>query len=122
MSRTNVNLYWCKLKLIRHGLLREAQGVEDAGEKRVRRRNLADSTNAESDGSETSGESSDDEDLNVIARRRAFVKRSIKEARRNEQDLHYVHQDEAIISARKAVIAEFKSELLQFKACKNCKA
>lgn len=71
---------------------------------------------------ENLSDDAEDDVMNLLNKREAFVRQSIKDARRRGEDVRNVHQDETVLAARKQVIAEFKHEILKVNACKHCKA
>jgi len=111
MSRIEVNLYWCKLRLIKYGLLKEAQEVEDIGLKGKKKLGA--------DEGEGEGLSEDDDMNNIIEQRRHFVLKSLKSVK-NKADVHAV-ESEAACEARKLILKEFHGAVVRSRKCANCK-
>lgn len=132
MSRVQTHRFWCQLKLIRHGLIEEAKMVEDVGIRRVQRKEtpggsafgqgLAEGEAVFAKELEDLSDDAEDDVMNLMNKREAFVKQGIKRARRRGDDVVNVHQDEAVLAARKQVIADFKQDILKVAACRHCKA
>ncbi len=115
MAQVEVNRFCCKLRLIRCGLLKEAEELEDVGLKGKVTNGLAEEAEPES------SESEDDKISNLMEQRRAFVKRCIRRAggdRKNPETS--VNRSEAVTEARKAVIREFQRDLLKSRKCAHC--
>lgn len=114
MSRIEVSLYWCKLRLIKYGLLKEAQEVEDVGLKGKKKLGA--------DEGEGEDLSEDDDTNNIIEQRRHFVLRSSKsvDARKRKAETHAV-ESEAASEARKLVLKEFHGAMVRSRKCANCK-
>jgi DNA-directed RNA polymerase I subunit RPA1 len=112
MSRRDVNLYLCKLRLIQHGLTGPAEELE----------NISDTT--ESIGIED-GESnhsvSEDEDTvhRIITRRLEFVRRALKEARKSHWDWGS-EKNENVAETRREVIKAFLKAMTAGRHCGNC--
>lgn len=115
MARVEVNRFCCKLRLIRCGLLKEAEELEDVGLKGK----VTNGSVNEAD-SELS-ESENDKISNIMEQRRAFVKRCIRRVRGDSKIIDVsVSRSEAATEARKAVIREFQGDLLKSKKCAHC--
>ncbi|KAF2102253.1 beta and beta-prime subunits of DNA dependent RNA-polymerase [Rhizodiscina lignyota] len=121
LSRVEANRFACKLRLLRHGLLNEAEQVDDLHllgtfEKRYKAAGAPTLALAE----ESSSDSDNDRDT-VIEKRHTFVQRAIKlagrEGRRADLSSEKV---EAIGQARRTVIKEFLWKISQVRNCKSC--
>lgn len=115
MSRIEVNLYWCKLRLVKYGLLKEAREVEDVGLKGKKNKLGAD----EGEGEDLS---EDDDTNNIIEQRRYFVTRSLKhvESRKRKAEAPAV-ETEAGNEARKMILKDFHAAVVRSRKCANCK-
>jgi len=103
LARVEINKYVGKLKLIKYGLLAEAEELDDVG----LRKELDDDNN-------------DAED--IIDKRNRFVNKCIKKAggHRKDFDLRAV-RSEAAMETRRAILTEFQADIVKSRACKTCK-
>ena len=76
MSRTQVNLYTCQLRLLQYGLTQEVSAVEAIGSAKG-----AKSKRAKNDGDDSDNDEEDD-DESVMDKRNTFVRESIKQAKK----------------------------------------
>jgi len=112
MSRRDVNLYLCKLRLIQHGLLGAAEELE----------NISDSTqhSAALEGDPDSQEPEDGTSAeNIINRRHEYVRRSLKEAEKARWNWNR-EKNEGVAEARREVIKSFLKAITMGKQCQNC--
>ena len=112
MSRRDVNLYHCKLRLIQQGLLSEAEELENIGDASEHSAALG----AEPD----SQESEDDaEARGIIKRRLEYVRKSLKEAGKSPWNWNQ-EKNEGVAEARREVIKSFLKAITVGKQCHNC--
>lgn len=111
MSRKQVNLYQCKLRLIQHGLLAQCQELEnlDLDLQKAHR------TAANND-SESEAESSTD---STIRARLKFVKKSIRAAKYSPWDW-CSEKNEGVFEARREIIKDFLKNITASRTCANC--
>lgn len=115
MSRVEVNRFYCKLQLLRYGLVKEVQDVEYL--------HLKPKTGAASlnDDDDAISEASEDED-DIIQRRLSYVKQAIRAAQEAERDSRSLHEKiESISEERRDVLREFFADITRGKKCANCK-
>ncbi|KAI9809454.1 MAG: hypothetical protein M1827_006834 [Pycnora praestabilis] len=117
MARIEVNRFCCKLRLIHHGLLGEAEDLEE-----MHIMGNSPSTASGKDegpGEDLDGPESQDEDGDSLIRRRdEFVGRSIRKAA--ELGSRASGKNEAVAEERRAVIKEFLASITKGKKCANC--
>lgn len=103
LSRVEINKYCCKLRLIRHGLLAEAEHLEDIGLKKL-----------------DEGDDTDAED--IIEKRLEYVQRCIKKSGGSNKSFDFaLSQTEVVGKARRAVIESFTMDIIKSRTCRNCK-
>lgn len=113
-----VNRFSCKLLLIRHGLLKQAEELEEI-QLKSKRLKMADGGGSDE---ELESEESEEEDADtLIQRRNDFVKRSIKMTGGKQRRPVEVEKVEAVSAERRAVIKEFLGAITKSKICGNCK-
>ena len=104
LARVELNRFYCKLRLIRYGLLAEAEELEDVGLR-------------SDEGAETDAE-------DIMEKRLDFVKRCLKKAgvykRGSEAAIEFT-QTEVIAKARKAEIEKFQADIVKTRKCASCK-
>ncbi|KAB8345883.1 hypothetical protein FH972_022938 [Carpinus fangiana] len=117
LPRVEVNRYWCKLQLLRHGLLAAAEELDDIGHgKNNSALTVADE---DSDDSEDSGPDADSGA--IIDQRRAFVRRKLRDAGVDpKKSIYRGDRTEVVAEARKATLQSFYSALSSTQRCKNC--
>ena len=112
-----VNRFSCKLRLIRYGLLKEAEELEEI---QLKSKVLKVAGVGGSD-DDVESEESDEEDADtLIQRRNAFVKRAIKNAGGSKRRSLEVEKVEAVSEERRSVIKEFLGAIAKGKICGNC--
>ena len=107
MTRKEVNRYLCKLRLIQHGLLSAAEDVDNIEVSQTKDENSSDS--------EDSGSAID----NVIRRRTAFVKRTIKAAKADPWEWKR-EKNETVAEARRTIVKAFMKAITAGRICGNC--
>ena len=113
-----VNRFECKLRLIRHGLIKATQDLEEIhlGSKKSK------ANGANQGGSEEEVEESEEEDMDsLIDRRNAFVKHSIRNARVVKSGAEVAEKIESVAEERRAIIKEFLASVVKTKVCGRCK-
>ncbi|KAF2801996.1 DNA-directed RNA polymeras-like protein I subunit [Mytilinidion resinicola] len=115
IPQTKVNLYISKLRLITHGLLEQAEDIDQkisGDSKRKKATGARDSSNDEDE----------DEDANeLIAKRDTYVNKTIKKAGIQKNSDWSMEKTEAVGDARRAVVKDLYTEMVLGKNCKNCK-
>ncbi len=112
LSRKDINLYQCKLRLIQAGLLGAAAEVENI--------DLVAKKAAAAEG-DSSSESDDDNGVGAtIKQRLAFVKSAIKGAKSAPWEWDK-EKNEGVAQARREVIKTFLKHITAPKTCANCK-
>lgn len=111
------NRYACKLRLLQHGLLQEAEELENVAQIHLEAPDdRADDVALESDVTE----SGDEDDL--MKRRIDFVKRAIRKANGGRQRLNVVGEKvEAVFERRRAIVKEFFGAIVKPTTCGTCK-
>ncbi|KAF2402394.1 DNA-directed RNA polymerase I subunit RPA1 [Trichodelitschia bisporula] len=112
MSRTDVHLYACKLRLVHHGLLEEASAVEDIVAKDPKK-----GTELGEDEQEGEWLSADegDEVNSTIQQQKQFTENAIRRAPKRSPE-----NNEALLEARREIIKEFLANLTKGQTCRNC--
>ncbi|KAF2011853.1 DNA-directed RNA polymeras-like protein I subunit [Aaosphaeria arxii CBS 175.79] len=111
LPRARINEYVCKLRLIRCGLVREAEDMDSSLD--VIGQGKSKSKNRRLDESDSEKEVDD-----LVEQRNEYVKRVMKEAGIPKRFV--CEKDEAVGDARKQLLKDFFNEIGKNKACKNC--
>ena len=110
-ARVTINEYVSKLRLIRCGLVQEANEMHehiDINKGRTGKRDVADSE-------------SDDDNEDIIGQRNNYVKRCMKRAGIGKHDARSMREkNDTISEARRQVLKEFYAQMSVGKKCKNC--
>ena len=109
-----VERYACQLRLIRWGLLVEADDVKDI----VKRK--AGVTVREDEDSDDADDEEEDGPNGITASRRDFTERCIAEARSRGESKTMAEQNEAVAQARKNVLKDFYSDIIAPRKCAQC--
>jgi DNA-directed RNA polymerase I subunit RPA1 len=115
MSRKQMNLYLCKLRLIQRGLLAAAEEVENIEE--------AQSAPAGGEGDDVASEDDNETGSDAIIKRRiAFTKKTIKAAQKSSTTRWdwSREKNESVAEARREVIKDFLKSIHAGKQCSNC--
>jgi DNA-directed RNA polymerase I subunit RPA1 len=112
MSRKDVNLYVCKLRLIQHGLLDSVERLEDI--EHVLDDPAVSPAKAQTSDSEDQNDSND-----IIERRLRFVRMVLKEAKSNPWDWK-TQKNEGVAAARRDVVKTFLKAITLSRQCGNC--
>ncbi|KAL8939012.1 MAG: hypothetical protein Q9216_003586 [Gyalolechia sp. 2 TL-2023] len=119
LAPVNISRFTCKLKLIHHGLIKEAQELED----------ILSTPNASSsrttNGVDVHGDPSDEgesEEDDIIENLKDFARHAIKRASRLDgQASNIASKLGAIAEQRRLLVKEFLSTIAKAKACGRCK-
>ena len=115
LGRVQVHRYICKLRLVKHGLLKELQDLDDQTVK-----DIQGTAEAAAAAEENGSDDDDDADAKtLINRRERFVKQAIETAKEN--GTISTQKTEATTRARRAIISEFMGSITKGKKCVNCK-
>ncbi|KAB8211273.1 Largest subunit RPA1 of eukaryotic RNA polymerase I RNAP I N-terminal domain protein [Aspergillus parasiticus SU-1] len=114
MSRTQVNAYTCKLRLLQYGLVDEVAVLESMELKKGSKKSAKDGEESEDDGDE------DEDDL--VKRRNVFVRKAIREAQASGKLKGLMAGAKNPIAAeqRRAVVRDFFKDIVGIKKCANC--
>ncbi|PSK56814.1 DNA-directed RNA polymerase I subunit rpa1 [Elsinoe australis] len=113
MSRSEVNRYACKLRLIRHGLIEECYELDSIRPSKSKTTTLTNGAG--------SGDESDqvDEDVRELTERRSrFVKKAIRNAEKRSD--WAAGKLEASVDERREIIKEFMANITKVKKCTSC--
>ena len=120
MARIEVNRFCCRLRLVRYGLLKEAEELEEL----QLRQKILKGSQVNGDGVSEDDESdiSEGEDTDrLIQRREAFVKRAIKRSRGSTRSSASVDDKiGAIAEERRDIVKEFLAAITKVKTCGSC--
>jgi DNA-directed RNA polymerase I subunit RPA1 len=113
MSRTQVNAYTCKLRLLQYGLVDEVAVLESSGLKKDKKKSAKDADDSESE---------DEDENDLVKRRNGFVKKSIREAQAagKLKGLMAGAKNPIAAEQRRAVVREFFKDIVSIKKCANC--
>ncbi|KZF25200.1 DNA-directed RNA polymeras-like protein I subunit [Xylona heveae TC161] len=119
LARIEVHRFCCKLKLIRHGLLNEAEELENIS---LVPKGSKTSRNQDGGDIEAAGSDSEGEDAESLMRRRnEFVRSCIKQAIGGIRKSKWVgEKTEAVAEERRIVSKEFLATITKGKKCSNC--
>ncbi|KAF1832344.1 beta and beta-prime subunits of DNA dependent RNA-polymerase [Decorospora gaudefroyi] len=110
LARTTVNEFVSKLRLIRCGLVQEANEMHEH----------IDATKGKTN-KHQADDSEDDDNEAVISQRNNYVKRCMKRAGISKHDARAVRdKNEATSDARRQVLKDFYADLSKAKKCANC--
>lgn len=114
MSRIQVNLYVCKLRLLQYGLVDAVAVVDSMGAKTPTSRKTKDA-----DGSDA--EEDEDED-DLITRRNSYVKRCIREAQAAGmlKSVMAGVKNPLAMEKRRDLVKEFFKDVVAAKKCASC--
>ncbi|OBT40626.1 hypothetical protein VE00_08369 [Pseudogymnoascus sp. WSF 3629] len=114
MSRKDVNLYHCKLRLIQAGLLSAAEELDNI--------DIVATKAAAVEQEDESSDSGDDNGVETtIKQRLTFVKKALREAKATPWDWK-LEKNESVAEARREVIKSFLKSITVSKTCANCRA
>ena len=116
LARAQIIRYTCKLRLLRHGLLNEAQELDDIARRREALAQLA------KHGSNSSDTDSDVDPSDALTQEwRRFVKDAIKRAGKQQLDLRVVnHKNEALKEERRHLVKTFLDRATTVRTCTKC--
>ena len=113
-----INLYACKLRLIQHGLLADAEELENISSQR-KTSNTQSGNNLDLD---VDSDDLEDDIERIIHRRNTFVKHAIKGASNDISTIRYDHQkSEAVAEARREIVGTFLASAPTQRACARCR-
>ena len=116
MPRAEVHRFMCKLRLVRHGLLKEAEEIEQLQPKAKKARLEAGEEDLEADSDEEA------DGYDIIQQREKFVTKAIRTALQDrEQGEPLTEKNEAIAAERKYIIKEFLTDITKTRRCSTCK-
>ena len=114
-----MNFFTCKLRLLQHGLLKEAEELENVGKKWKRLEELG----RDEPAVQATADSEDDreDDMDLKEKRIVFTKRAIKKAggRQNRTEVSG-EKVEALSEQRRAVVKQFLGDITKGGACGHC--
>lgn len=119
MHRAEVHRFSCKLKLLQHGLLHEAEELENinSGQNISSGEGVSD---GENDGNDEDSE--EDKEHTLREKRNAFVKHAIQQASAsNLQVKSRVEKVASISERRRAIIKDFLAAAPKGSTCGTCK-
>ncbi|OQD78344.1 hypothetical protein PENDEC_c001G02119 [Penicillium decumbens] len=116
MSRANVNLYTCKLRLLQYGLTDEVAAVEAIGS------NEGAKSGSKKDTGDASDDDEEDDDETVMEKRIAHVERCIKEAKKDGRldGLMAGAKNPIAAEQRRDVVKTFLKDINGNRKCYNC--
>ncbi|KAJ5147063.1 DNA-directed RNA polymerase I subunit [Penicillium atrosanguineum] len=115
MSRADVNLYTCKLRLLQYGLTEEVAEVELLGSKKAAKSGPKKGKTDDSDDEE-------DDDETIMEKRIAYVNRSISEAKKDGRLEGFMTGAKNPIAAeqRRELVKTFLKDINGNRKCYNC--
>lgn len=119
LARAHVNLYVCKLRLVRYGLLHELRELDELSQGKTEDEGSATAI-AEEDNENDSDDEKDEDAKASIEKLERFTRTSILNAQR--AGVLNTEKTEATTHARQQIIAEFMREMTKSKKCRNCGA
>ena len=121
LPRAEVDRFTCKLKLIQHGLIQEAEELENV-HLRSKVSKLG-GTGHDTIDADRDSQDSEEEDVETLKQRRNdFVTHAIKKNGRNKSRLAVESEKiEAVAEVRRAIVKEFLAAITRPKTCGNCK-
>lgn len=125
LAKSVVNRYVCKLKLIQHGLLLEAEQLDDI---QIKTKATAlwkkpkSGATADEEGAGDDIESEDEDDMDsFFARREEFVNKAIRRSKANSGNGNSAKVMN-VASERRALVKEFLGHILKPRKCNRCQA
>lgn len=117
MSRSQVNLYTSKLRLLQYGLVDEVAAVEAIGSVKN-----AKSKPGKDKGDESDDPQEEDDDETIMEKRTSFVNRSIKEAKKDGRLEGFMAGAKNPIAAeqRRELVKTFLKDINSNRKCLNC--
>ncbi|KAL4996608.1 hypothetical protein BDV10DRAFT_108805 [Aspergillus recurvatus] len=114
MSRTQINIYACKLRLLQYGLVQQVAFIDSMGAKSPKSRKGKDA-----DGSD---DEEDEDDDDVISRRNAYVKKCIREAQAAGllKSVMAGAKNPLAMEKRRELIKDFFKDVVAAKKCAHC--
>lgn len=116
LAKSAVNRYVCKLKLIQHGLLLEAQELDD-----IQIKTKA-TVLGRGEGAGDDIETEDEDDMDsFFARREQFVNKAIRRSKANSGNGSSTKVMN-VAAERRALVKEFLGNILKPRKCNRCQA
>jgi DNA-directed RNA polymerase beta' subunit len=113
LARVLINEYVSKLRLIRCGLVREANEMHE---------HIDIMKGKTKKGKDDSDDDDDDDNTDIITQRNNYVKRCMKRAGISKHDARAIRdKNETISDSRRQVLKDFYADITKQKACANCK-
>ncbi|KAL4806596.1 hypothetical protein BDV18DRAFT_137870 [Aspergillus unguis] len=114
MSRTQINLYACKLRLLQYGLVETIPFVDSMGSRAPKSKR-----GKEADGSD---EEEDEDEDDLITRRNTYVKKCIREAQAagRLKSIMAGMKNPLAMEKRRELIKEFFKDVVAAKKCASC--
>lgn len=112
MSKVTTHLYSCKLRLVHHGLLKEAAELEMVEAPNVK--------GSKEEGEDVESEDSDADAQDIIQKREAYVKRALKDAGIRKKSEWSQKRAEAVVEERRYIIKDFLTDINKARKCGNC--
>lgn len=121
MHRSEIHRFSCKLQLLQHGLLQEAEELEDITlGKRIS--SAEEASDEEKDAGNNEDSEGEDYEQTLLEKRNAFVKHAIQQASGTNLKVKTRVEKVALISERRrAVIKEFLAAAPKRRICGTCK-
>ena len=121
LPRAEVDRFTCKLKLIKHGLIQEAEELENV-HLRSKSSKLGEMGHDTIDADRDSQDSEEEDVETLKQRRNDFVTHAIEKNGSNKSRLDVESEKiEAVAEVRRAIVKEFLAAITKPKTCGNCK-
>lgn len=119
MAKSVVNRYVCKLKLIQHGLLLEAQQLDDI---QIKTKTTAPSRMVKDGTTADEVETEDEDDVDsFFARRERFVNGAIRRSKANSGNGNSA-KVMSVAEERRVLVKEFLGDIMKPRKCNRCQA
>lgn len=124
MAKAVVNRYVCKLKLIQHGLLLEAQQLDDI---QIKTKTTGAAGKVKGAGADEEGpgddiETDDEDDLeSFLAKRERFVNKAIRRSKANSSNWNS-SKVMSVAEERRKLVKEFLADIMKPRKCNRCQA
>lgn len=120
MARIEVNRFCCRLRLVRYGLLKEAEELEELQLRQKTPKGSQVNGGGVSDDDDSDISEGEDTDK-LIQRRGAFVKQAIKRSKGSRRSSTSVDEKIGAISEeRRKIVKEFLAAITKVKTCGSC--
>ena len=116
-----INRFICKLRLLRHGLLREAQEIEDITNQKLQGPKTARMNGTAVEAVTDSEDEGEDDPGTLVERRLRFTEQAIKRAGGSGPKFELVGEKaEAVLEERRNVVKEFLGAITKGTKCGSC--